>query len=449
MKIAGYNLGCKVNKYELEAILEDFEKHGNEIVDFEETADVYIISTCAVTALAEKKSRKYINRTKKKNPNAITVALGCYIQKEINVEKNVLDEELLKNIDIFIGSNHKNEIRQLVEEFASTRINKTEKLENNIKYEKLNLSKTYGLSRAYVKIQDGCNNFCSYCIIPYVRGRERSRDMNDIISEIKDIASRGIKEVILTGIEVAAYGKDLKRADSTCNVTLIDVIKAALSIEGIERVRLSSLEQSIITEEFIELFKNEDRLCRHFHLSLQSGSTTVLKRMNRKYTADEYFTKVKMIKESLPDATITTDIIVGFPEETDIEFNETCDFARKAEFGDIHIFPYSVRTGTRAASMPQLKEFIKADRAKELEKVKYELIDKHLNKFIGKVDTVLIEQSHEVIEDGAQVRYLVGHTKNFIKVNVKSDIEDYEGKILKVKLVEIKGNEVVGEIWEE
>jgi len=438
MKVAGYNLGCKVNKYELDAILLDFQKNDFEIVDFDDVSDVYIITTCAVTTLAEKKSRKYINRTKRLNPNAITVALGCYIQKEMDSDDKLDTKELLRNVDIFIGTEEKSKVREYVmNEINRRKSDSISKLivdhsvANLNVYEDLLVDKQVDITRAYVKIQDGCNNFCSYCIIPYVRGRERSRSLESIIHEVTKLASNGVKEVVLVGIEIAAYGKDLK------NVDLCDVIRKIAKIDGIERIRLSSLEQSIIDEKFINMCKDVNKLCHHFHLSLQSGCDTVLKRMNRKYTTEVYYEKIKMLRDSMSDVSITTDIIVGFPEETEDEFSETLEFVKKVGFSNIHIFPYSIRTGTRAAKMPQLSNDIKQDRAKCLNYVNTELNKIYLNKFINTNVEVLIEQ---LVEPGVYK----GHTSNFIAVLVKSD-KDIVNQFVTVKCLEQKGNEMIAE----
>ncbi|MCQ2978423.1 MAG: tRNA (N(6)-L-threonylcarbamoyladenosine(37)-C(2))-methylthiotransferase MtaB [Clostridia bacterium] len=442
MKVAGYNLGCKVNKYELDAILSDFENDGFEVVEFDEKADVYIVSTCAVTALAEKKSRKYINRTKKMNPNAITVALGCYIQKAFNDNDDLIEDELLQSIDIFLGTKEKSKVLELVKDELAKRQRqvRTYDVTKYCDYENQKLIKMYDMTRAYVKIQDGCNNFCSYCIIPYVRGRERSRKLEDIMEEIHGLEQNGACEVVLTGIEVASYGKDLD------NISLIDVIEK-VNETSIERIRLSSLEQGIITEEFLERLTKVKKFCPHFHLSLQSGSDSVLLRMNRKYDTKKYFEKVQLIRKYFPLAAITTDIIVGFPEETDEEYNETKEFAKKVEFSDIHIFPYSIRTGTVAARKPQVSENIKDERAKDLEIIKYELIKNFEDKNLNEEKEVLIEQEIEF----ENKTYYVGHSKNFIKVMIeKTDDKNLTNTILKVKLKESLKEEMIGEIlWED
>lgn len=442
MKVAGYNLGCKVNKYELDAILSDFEKDGFEVVNFDEVSDVYVVSTCAVTQLAEKKSRKYINRTKKMNPNAITVALGCYIQKEFNDNNKLIDDELLKNIDIFLGTKEKSKVLDLVKEELNTkeRMVRTYDVTKLKEYENQKLIKCYDMTRAYVKIQDGCNNFCSYCIIPYVRGRERSRELSDIMEEINTLSNKGIKEVVLTGIEVASYGKDLD------NISLIDVIEE-VSKTSIERIRLSSLEQGIITEEFLERLSKVDKFCPHFHLSLQSGCDATLARMNRKYNTEKYFEKVELIRKYYPLAAITTDIIVGFPEETDEEYKMSKAFASKVAFSDIHIFPYSVRTGTVAATKKQVPLLTKELRAKDLQRAKYELIKNFEDKNIGEIKEVLIEQVVNINNK----EYYVGHSKNFIKVLMEYDEEkELTNRIVKVRLKESLKEEMLGEIlWED
>lgn len=445
MKVAGFNLGCKVNKYELDAILSDFETNGFDVVDFEDVADVYIVSTCAVTSLAEKKSRKYINRTKKLNPNAITVALGCYIQREFNSDKDensLLSNELLSNIDLFIGTEEKSKVFEYVQRMLDEK-NKETHLFDVTKfdtYENQTIKNVYETTRAYVKIQDGCNNFCSYCIIPYTRGRERSRSLEDTMQEIHLLEERGFKEIVLTGIEVAAYGRDLDE-----DISLIDVIEKVANETKIERIRLSSLEQNIITDEFMERLLKIDKFCPHFHLSLQSGSDTVLKKMNRKYDAAQYYSKIELIRKYMPFAAITTDIIVGFPEETEDEYNETEEFAKKVKFANIHIFPYSIRTGTVAAKKEQVPEEDKTRREKKLESVKIDSILNFSKLNEGRVEEVLFEQ--EVNVDG--IYYYTGHTKNFIKTYAKSD-KDITNQIYKVKLLKSFEDGMNGEIlWED
>ncbi|NLY68153.1 MAG: tRNA (N(6)-L-threonylcarbamoyladenosine(37)-C(2))-methylthiotransferase MtaB [Tissierellia bacterium] len=429
-KVAFYTLGCKVNQYETEAMEELFLKRGYTIVNPEDIADVYVINTCTVTNLGDRKSRQYIRRAKKINKNAIIAAVGCYSQ--------IAPEEVekIEEVDIIIGTTDRDKIVDLCEEARKEKrkINIVKNVKKHREFEKLNIEKVKSKTRAYMKIQDGCNQYCSYCIIPYARGPIRSRDIEDIIIEAKRLADAGFREIILTGIHVASYGKDIG------NISLLDVIEKVSEIEGIERIRLSSMEPTFVDEKFMKKAINIEKLCDHFHLSLQSGCDTVLKRMNRKYTTKEYENIVDLIRKYMPNVGITTDIIVGFPGETEEEFNKTYEFVKKIGFSRIHVFKYSPRKGTPASKMDnQVHGNIKNERSDKLIKLGNELMDNFNSLFIGKVVDVLFEEE----KDG----FYEGYTTNYIRVKLKSS-ENIQGKILPVKIVDRKNDFLIGKIEE-
>ena len=327
--VAPLTLGCKVNQYETDGMIELLKEAGMTAVSFEEKADVYLINTCSVTNMADKKSRQMIHRAKKLNPDAVVIAAGCYVQ----AAKNKLMED--DRISIIIGNNKKKDIVRILEDYLQAGVTDKGMLDISAEkeYEPLTINSTLEHTRAYVKIQDGCNQFCSYCIIPYVRGRIRSRDIASIIEEVERLALTGVKEIVLTGIHISSYGKDKEN-----EVGLADVIDAISKIESIKRIRLGSLEPSIITDEFIDRIVDNEKVCPHFHLSLQSGCNTVLKRMNRKYTCEEYFEKCEMLRKAFDRPALTTDVIVGFPGETEEEFRETVDYLTKLNLYEMHIF---------------------------------------------------------------------------------------------------------------
>lgn len=427
MKVAFHNLGCKVNAYETEAMEQILKNAGYEIVDFEPGADIYIINTCTVTNIADRKSRQMLHKAKKMNPDAVVVAAGCYTQ----TDGGVIEKD--EAIDIVVGNNRKRDILTILEEYfdktetksiigqLDTRID----INHTSEYEEMTLEQMQQHTRAYVKVQDGCNQFCSYCIIPYARGRVRSRRLADIKKEVTAIAGKGFKEVVITGIHVSSYGADLEEDKS-----LIDVIETAAKVPGIERVRLSSLEPGIITEEFMDRLSCIKEICPHFHLSLQSGCDTVLKRMNRKYTSEEYLGKCRIIRDVFPDAAITTDIIVGFPGETEEEFSITEEFAKQVNFAQMHIFKYSKRRGTKAAEMEgQIDDTVKHERSKRLIESGKKLRDSYTDKFIGGVKEVLFEQE-ELVEG---VKYFTGFTKEYVKIAVLSE-EDLTNHIVNVNV---------------
>lgn len=429
-KVAFYTLGCKVNQYETEAMEEMFEKRGYKIVNSDEKADIYVINTCTVTNLGDRKSRQFIRRAKKLNQDSIIVAVGCYSQ--------VAPEEVEKidEVDIIIGTTDRHKIVDLCEEFElnNKKINIVKDLKGHKDFEELNIVDVKSKTRAYIKIQDGCNQFCSYCIIPYARGPIRSRELKDIIEEMERLAKTGFKEVVLTGIHVASYGKDLK------DIGLLTVIEEVSKIEGIERIRLSSMEPTFIDRKFMEKAVEVNKLCHHFHLSLQSGSDTVLKRMNRKYSTSEYREIVELIREYMPDAGITTDIIVGFPGETDEEFEETYNFVKEIGFSRIHVFKYSPRKGTPASKMKgQIHGSIKSMRSERLIHLGESLMRDFNRRHIGRKVDVLFEEE----KDG----FMEGYTTNYIRVKVNAK-EDLKGKILPVKINGLEDDFLIGKIEE-
>ncbi|CEH33193.1 tRNA (N(6)-L-threonylcarbamoyladenosine(37)-C(2))-methylthiotransferase MtaB [Romboutsia lituseburensis] len=428
-KVAFYTLGCKVNQYETEAMLEMFEKEGYTQVDSEEFADVYVINTCTVTHMSDRKSRQYIRRMKKKNPDAIIAVVGCYSQ--------VSPEEILEieEVNLVMGTNER---RQIVEEIkkidSSQKASTVDDIMKVRAFEEIEISQSNGRTRAFMKIQDGCDRFCSYCIIPYARGgKVRSRNKESILEEVQKLASNGYKEIVLTGIHVASYGKDLKDEQ----MTLLSVIKEINEVEEIERIRLSSVEPVLFTDEFVNEVSKMPKVCPHYHLSLQSGCDETLKRMNRRYTTTEYKEIVDRLRENIPNVAITTDVIVGFPGETNDEFNKTYEFLRDIELSQMHIFKYSPRKGTPAATMdnqidPQMKQF-RSDKLLNLNK---ENFNKFASKFVGQELDVLFEQSVE------QNRY-EGLTSNYIRVVVETD-KDIQGQILKTKILDVKNEYVEG-----
>ena len=428
-KVAFYTLGCKVNQYETEAMLEMFKKDGYTQVDSEEFADVYVINTCTVTHMSDRKSRQYIRRMKKKNPDAIIAVVGCYSQ--------VSPEEILEieEVNLVMGTNER---RQIVEEIKKLDATKKASTVDDIMkvraFEEIEINQTNGRTRAFMKIQDGCDRFCTYCIIPYARGgRVRSRDLESIINEANKLANNGYKEIVLTGIHVASYGKDVKDADTN----LLTVIKAIDKIEGVERIRLSSVEPLLMTDEFIDTVAKMPKVCPHFHLSLQSGCDETLKRMNRRYTTKEYKDIVDKLRQKMPNVAITTDVIVGFPGETNNEFSQTYEFLRDIELSQMHVFKYSPRKGTPAADMenqidPQMKQ-MRSDKLIALNKQNFTNFAK---KFEGQEFNVLFEQN--IGENKYE-----GLTPNYIRVIVESK-EDIQGKILKTKINDVKDEYVEG-----
>lgn len=428
-KVAFYTLGCKVNQYETEAMLEMFKKDGYTQVDSEEFADVYVINTCTVTHMSDRKSRQYIRRMKKKNPDAIIAVVGCYSQ--------VSPEEILEieEVNLVMGTNER---RQIVEEIKNLDASKKASTVDDIMkvraFEEIEINQANGRTRAFMKIQDGCDRFCSYCIIPYARGgKVRSRDLESVVNEAKKLADNGYTEIVLTGIHVASYGKDVKDAE----VNLLSVIKAINEIEGVKRIRLSSVEPVLMTDEFIDEVSKMPKVCPHYHLSLQSGCDETLKRMNRRYTTEEYKEIVDKLREKMPNVAITTDVIVGFPGETNDEFNKTYNFLSDIKLSQMHVFKYSPRKGTPAATMenqidPQMKH-LRSDKLISLNKKNF---NEFATRFIGDEFEVLFEQN-------VGSNKYEGLTPNYIRVVVESN-EDIHGKILKTKISDVKDEYVEG-----
>ncbi len=412
-KAALHNLGCKVNAYEGEAMGQLLEEAGYEIVPFREKADVYIINTCSVTNIADRKSRQMLHRARKQNPEAVVVAAGCYVQAAA--------EELKKDlaVDVLIGNNKKKDLVRILEEYFQENRGpiKDHRIEIGAtkEYEKLHIDRTAGHTRAFIKVQDGCSQFCSYCIIPYTRGRVRSRDLKEVEQEAERLASSGCQELVLTGIHLSSYGMDFgpgKEAD------LLELTRRVHQIPGIERIRLGSLEPGIITERFVSGLTGLPKVCPHFHLSLQSGCNETLKRMNRHYTAEEYAEKCRILRNVYQNPAITTDVIAGFPGETKEEFEKTRSFVEQIHFYEMHVFKYSVRSGTRAARMPdQIPEEIKNRRSEELLRLEKEMSAKYRRGFLGKELYVLLEEETEINKK----LYLTGHTKEYIRAAVPAE----------------------------
>ena len=432
--VSFYTLGCKVNQYETNAMEQQFIKNNYEIVENTQKADIYVINTCTVTNMAERKSRQMLRRVKEINPSAVLVVCGCYAQ----VAKNELEQ--IPEIDIILGINEKNEIVQIVENYMekmAEQDKKSQKAEiDDVSKQKEFLDfgdVTYTeKNRAVVKVQDGCNMFCSYCIIPYARGRIRSRKIESVVSEIEKIAKEEIKEVVITGIHVASYGKDFDNENTSKKIRLIDLLEAINKIDGIDRIRLSSLEPTIVDEEFATRLSKLDKICDHFHLSLQSGCNETLKRMNRKYTTQIYRDAVATLRKYYPEASFTTDVIVGFPGETDEEFAKTYEFLKEIDFYRLHVFKYSPRRGTVAEKMPnQLDGNKKEKRSNKLIELSNSTENKHNQSYIGKTVKVLFEE----FEDG----FFKGHTTNYMMVKVagvEGQSDKFVNKILDVKIRE-------------
>ncbi|WP_288702192.1 tRNA (N(6)-L-threonylcarbamoyladenosine(37)-C(2))-methylthiotransferase MtaB [uncultured Clostridium sp.] len=404
-KAAFHNLGCKVNSYETEAMQQLLEDAGYEIVPFREGADVYIINTCSVTNVADRKSRQMLHRAKKMNPSAAVVAVGCYVQ--------AAGAELKKDeaVDLIVGNNQKKDLVQILDDYFADHENSGEILDigHSQEYEELHIRRIADHTRAFIKVQDGCNQFCSYCIIPYTRGRVRSRRPEDIEHEVRGIAEAGYKEIVLTGIHLSSYGVDFKDEQQE---NLLTLIKRLDQIPGIERLRLGSLEPRIVTREFAKELARLRTICPHFHLSLQSGCDTTLKRMNRRYNAAEYQACCEILREEFDNPAITTDVIVGFPGETEEEFAETERFLKAIHFYEMHIFKYSRRAGTRAADMPdQVPEGTKSVRSDILLALEKQQSLEYRGRFLGTEEEILLEEPIEI--DGT--KYMMGHTRQYVK----------------------------------
>lgn len=433
--VSFYTLGCKVNQYETNAMEQQFIKNNYEIVENTQKADIYIINTCTVTNMAERKSRQMLRRVKEINPSAVLVVCGCYAQ----VAKNELEQ--IPEIDIILGINEKNEIVQIVENYME-KMAEQDKRSQEAEIDDVSKQKEFldfgdvtytEKNRAVVKVQDGCNMFCSYCIIPYARGRIRSRKIESVVSEIKKIAKEEIKEVVITGIHVASYGKDFDNENTSKKIRLIDLLEAINKIDGIDRIRLSSLEPTIVDEEFATRLSKLDKICDHFHLSLQSGCDETLKRMNRKYTTQIYRDAVATLRKYYPEASFTTDVIVGFPGETDEEFAKTYEFLKEIDFYRLHVFKYSPRRGTVAEKMPnQIDGNKKEERSNKLIELSNSTENKHNQSYIGKTVKVLFEE----FEDG----FFKGHTTNYMMVKVAGEEEQSDKFVNKILDVKIKEN---------
>lgn len=429
-KAALHNLGCKVNAYETEAMQHLLEEAGYEIVPFTQKADVYVINTCSVTNMADRKSRQMLHKAKKNNPDSIVVAAGCYVQTS---EKEVLND---LSVDIVIGNDRKHDLVRLLEEYSLDSVNDTVDDINDGKhdFEELFIDQTKEHTRAFIKVQDGCNQFCSYCIIPYARGRVRSRRFENVIAEVERLAANGFKEVVLTGIHLSSYGVDFEEATG-----LLELIQAVNAVKGIERIRLGSLEPKIVTEHFASELSKLDKICPHFHLSLQSGCDATLKRMNRKYTTKEYDRGCELLRKYFVHPAITTDVIVGFPGETEEEFEQTKAYLEHIHFYEMHIFKYSKRKGTRAAVMPdQIDEQIKAARSEKLIALGHDMSKEFRKFYIGKNEEVLFEEK-AVIGDK---EYFVGYTKEYVKVAKETD-ENLENQIVSGRISGMLTDEIL------
>jgi threonylcarbamoyladenosine tRNA methylthiotransferase MtaB len=429
-KAALHNLGCKVNAYETEAMQQLLEKNGYEIVPFAPGADVYVINTCTVTNIADRKSRQMLHRAKKMNPEAIVVAAGCYVQA--SKEELEVDEA----IDIVIGNNKKQDIITVLKEYEREKgyMEAIIDIDETHEFEPLLVDGTAEHTRAYIKVQDGCNQFCSYCIIPYARGRVRSREIQDILREVQQLAVNGYREIVLTGIHLSSYGVDFLPDEKTGQKeTLQSLILAVHKVEGIDRIRMGSLEPRIITEEFVQTISRLEKVCPHFHLSLQSGCNQTLKRMNRRYSAEEYYEKCELLRRYYKNPAITTDVIVGFPGETQEEYLMSKEFLEKVSFAETHVFKYSKRKGTKAAEMEsQVSDQIKAVRSSELIALSEINQEKYEQLYMNHKVEILLEDFIFVNEE----KYYVGHTKEYVKVAAAST-EDLTNTIIEGTIVGI------------
>lgn len=430
MKVALYTLGCRVNSYESEAMAEKFIKEGYEVVSFDEFSDVYVINTCTVTNMGDKKSRQMIGRARRHNPEAIIAVVGCYSQ--------IASDEIaqIEGVDVVLGSRNKGDIVYWVNrarEESKQVVEVKDVLKNN-KFEQLAINEYQDKTRAFLKIQDGCNRFCSYCLIPFARGGVCSKEPEEILKEVKELSKNGFKEIILSGVHTASYGVDLEG-----NWDLVKILEEINKIEGIERIRIGSIDPTFFTEGVIERICNLEKMCPHFHLSLQSGCDATIRRMNRKYTAQEYKDVVENLRKYMKDVSITTDIIVGFPGESNVEFEATYEFLKGIKLSKMHIFKYSKRTGTKAAEMPfQVDGLIKEERSKKLIELNNALEVEFMEKFLGREMRVLYEEAIS----GKENTY-VGYTENYIKVITESD-ENLEGKIVPTKLAAVKQENMIG-----
>ena len=446
-KAALHNLGCKVNSYETEAMQQLLENAGYEIVPFAEGADVYIINTCSVTNIADRKSRQMLHRAKKMNPEAVVVAAGCYVQ--------AAGEELKKDeaVDLVVGNNKKTDLVSILEDYFAQRKKPEEDtsysqndapdetLETIIdigdtrEYENLSIDRISDHTRAFIKVQDGCNQFCSYCIIPYTRGRVRSRRPDEVVEEVKRLTISGYQEIVLTGIHLSSYGMDFPEEE---RLTLLDLIKSIHEVEGLKRIRLGSLEPRIVTEEFASELAGLHKICPHFHLSLQSGSDNTLKRMNRHYTTEDYLNRCQILRKAFKNPAITTDVIVGFPGESDEDFQVTKEYLKNVQFYEMHVFKYSKRNGTKAAVMPdQVPESIKAERSNDLLCLEKEMSLEYRKSWLGSRTEVLMEEEYWWND----IHYMIGHTREYVKAAVPF-VEGLKGVVIEGILMEMMNDEV-------
>jgi len=427
--VAFMTLGCKVNSYETDGLVKLFKDSGYAIVDFDAFSDVYVVNTCTVTNLSSKKSRQMLRRAKRRNPEGIVAAIGCYSQKE----PETLEE--MPAVDVVIGNNNKMKLLKIVEDYTGESTTDIVDIDHEGSVENFNISETNDKTRAFIRIQDGCNQFCTYCIIPYVRGRIRSKKVEDVINEIENLSSNGYKEIVFTGIHVASYGKDLEES-----VDLIDLLLKANAVEGVKRLRLSSIEPTYLTKENINRLSQVTKLASHFHLSLQSGSDSILKRMNRNYNTDDYLEVVKGLRKHFDSPAITTDIIVAFPQETDEEFKETCDFVKTVKFSQVHVFKYSKREGTRAAEMSgQIHGNVASERSQILRDITDQLEKEYIQGQIGSSHKVLVESFDE------ELGICSGHTGNYLNVALQSKI-DLTNEFINVKIDTIVNGQIFARI---
>ncbi|WP_017414425.1 tRNA (N(6)-L-threonylcarbamoyladenosine(37)-C(2))-methylthiotransferase MtaB [Clostridium tunisiense] len=433
MKVAFATLGCRVNVYESEAMTEKFIKEGYEVAAFDEFSDVYVINTCTVTNMGDKKSRQMISRARRKNPEAIVAVVGCYSQ--------IASEEIsqIPGVDVVLGSRNKGDIVYWVNRAREERKQVVEVSDvlKNKEFEELSIEEYQDKTRAFLKIQDGCNRFCSYCLIPFARGAVCSKDPEKIIGEVKELAKNGFKEIILSGVHTASYGVDLEG-----NWSLVKVLEEIHEVEGIERIRIGSIDPTFFSEGVIEKIVGLKKMCPHFHLSLQSGCDATLKRMNRHYTAEDYKVVVENLRKHMPDVSITTDIIVGFPGETEKEFNETYNFLSDIKLSKMHVFKYSPRSGTKAAEMEfQVDGNIKEQRSNKLIELNSKNEKEYMEKFLNRKLDVLYEEQAKGREN-----YYIGYTPNYIKVMTPSAEVDLKGKIIPTKLIAVESENMIGEI---
>ena len=442
--IAFHNLGCKVNSYETDAMAQKCSEKGYKIVDFEQKADIYVVNTCSVTNIADRKSRQMLHKAKKQNPDSVVVAVGCFVQA--NPEEVAKDEA----IDLIVGNNKKKDLFEIVEEYLANKSVSEETVTDvhHCDYEELKINKSEEHSRVFVKIQDGCDRYCTYCIIPYVRGNLRSRKPEDVIKEIKEIAANGYREVVFTGIHLSSYGKDFLKdgklsLDYSGNADyLINLLKDINEIEGIDRIRIGSFEPMILSEVFVSKLSKITKLCPHFHISLQSGCDSVLKRMNRHYNTEEFYEKTELLRKYFPDCALTTDVIVGFPGETEEEFNTTYDYLTKIKFFETHIFPYSRRKGTVADKMPgQLTMNEKKERVSKLLELDAKLSREYRESKLGETDNIIVEEIKAINGEN----YYVGHTPEYVMVALREEdsLRQFVGHTVKVKLDKMLTDEVI------